>query len=348
MNASISSKAWAEVRSLLIVTPSFLPSVGGIENVARTLADASQNEVERITVCCPNSSDGWHDPQATYSIIRRPKLGRLWSLYREHDRVIILQGTSSLGWPALLFPRKCLLVYGIWVRWKNRPSIAGFIGGMLMRWRVQSVACSETVGLSLQSPYTVVPNPYDQDTFKLHNRGLRPFDVCFVGRMISWKGVPVLLEALMVLRSRGLRLECVLCGDGPDRIGFRKLAQEMGVQDQLTWRDSSPANVVADIMNQSKVACIPSTWDEPFGIVALEAMACGCKVVATSAGGLPDAVGQCGRLFPKGDAGALAAALEQILDSWQPIAVIPPETEQHLYLHTGGAISSRFLQLLER
>jgi hypothetical protein len=126
--------------------------------------------------------------------------------------------------------------------------------------------------------------------------------------MISWKGVPILLEALQLMRSRGLRATCVLCGNGPDLDSFKKFATDIGIDDQLTWQDASPSDVVADLMNQSKAACIPSTWDEPFGIVALEAMACGCKVIATNAGGLPDAVGPCGLLFEKGNATALADA----------------------------------------
>jgi glycosyltransferase involved in cell wall biosynthesis len=126
------------------------------------------------------------------------------------------------------------------------------------------------------------------------------------------------------------------------------MAEDIGVSDQLTWQDASPSSAVADLMNKSKVVCIPSTWDEPFGIVALEAMACGCEVVATNAGGLPDAVGQCGLLFPKADAVKLADFLEQALSAWRPVAGLSTKIEQHLAKHTGAAIVQHYLRLLQR
>ena len=64
------------------------------------------------------------------------------------------------------------------------------------------------------------------------------------------------------------------------------------------------------------IAVVPSLWREPFGLVAVEAMAAGLPVVASDTGGLSDIVrpGQTGLLVPPGDAAALAAALETLLD----------------------------------
>ena len=62
-----------------------------------------------------------------------------------------------------------------------------------------------------------------------------------------------------------------------------------------------------------KIMAIPSKWNEPFGIVALEGIAAGCAIVASSGGGLPEAVGPCGLVFPNGSAELLALELKKVL-----------------------------------
>ena len=66
---------------------------------------------------------------------------------------------------------------------------------------------------------------------------------------------------------------------------------------------------------RAAVVVVPSTWPEPFGMVALEAMRAGCAVVGSAHGGLPEIVvaGETGLLAPPGDAVALTAALERLL-----------------------------------
>jgi glycosyltransferase involved in cell wall biosynthesis len=72
-----------------------------------------------------------------------------------------------------------------------------------------------------------------------------------------------------------------------------------------------------DLFRRAHVCVVPSLdtpqATEGFGIVALEAMSWGCAVVASRAGGIPDATGSCARLFAPGDARACADALYQVL-----------------------------------
>ena len=57
-----------------------------------------------------------------------------------------------------------------------------------------------------------------------------------------------------------------------------------------------------------------SRWAEPFGIVALEGIACGCAVVGTALGGLPEAIGPCGLTVPNADTSAMGRALRSLLE----------------------------------
>jgi len=65
---------------------------------------------------------------------------------------------------------------------------------------------------------------------------------------------------------------------------------------------------VAELFAWAEVVVVPSRWAEAFGLVAAEAMAAGAAVVVSDAGALPEVVGDAGRVFPAGDAAALAGS----------------------------------------
>jgi glycosyltransferase involved in cell wall biosynthesis len=135
-----------------------------------------------------------------------------------------------------------------------------------------------------------------------------------LGRLVERKGVATLVEALAAVPGAEL---VVAGGGGPDDPEVRRLigvAEACGVADRVrlvgpVQRDDVPALIrSADV-----VACVP--WYEPFGIVPLEAMACGRPVVASAVGGMLDTVvdGVTGVHVPPRDPGKLAAALRSLL-----------------------------------
>ncbi|KZS62816.1 glycosyltransferase [Mycobacterium ostraviense] len=172
-----------------------------------------------------------------------------------------------------------------------------------------------------RSRTSVVPCGVDVDAFTpdgpAAGRGDRP-RIVSVGRLVPRKGFETLIRALARIRDA----ELVIVG-GPDRSAvaddpearrLRQLAAWLGVSERVhlvgaITRDEMPAMLrSADV-----VACTP--WYEPFGIVPLEAMACGVPVVATAVGGIRDTVvdGVTGRLVPPRDPAALAQALWSLL-----------------------------------
>ena len=137
-------------------------------------------------------------------------------------------------------------------------------------------------------------------------------------RLVERKGLGDLLEALVELPDAELHVaggpDASQLALDPEAERLRRLARRLGVADRLVLhgrvsRDDMPALLrSADV-----VVCAP--WYEPFGIVPLEAMACGRAVVATAVGGQIDSVadGVTGILVPPRDPGALAAALRSLL-----------------------------------
>jgi glycosyltransferase involved in cell wall biosynthesis len=91
---------------------------------------------------------------------------------------------------------------------------------------------------------------------------------------------------------------------------------------------------------------VPSVWQEPFGVVALEAMACGCVPLVSRSGGLPDAAGAAGVVFQPGDSQALAQAIEELLDDLALLNRLRTAGTTHLARHTRDRVARDYLQVM--
>jgi len=146
--------------------------------------------------------------------------------------------------------------------------------------------------------------------------------IASIGRLVPRKGVDNVIRALAVLAERGRRdVELMVVGgaarvdEDPEATRLAQLAQQLGVRGQVVFAGQLPrADMPAMIRSCRAVICTP--WYEPFGIVPLEAMACGVPVIASSVGGLVDTVvdGGTGLHVPPKDEHALADAIGLLLD----------------------------------
>lgn len=129
----------------------------------------------------------------------------------------------------------------------------------------------------------------------------RPF-VLFVGNAKPHKGLDVLLRAFETVASRAADVDLVLAGD----VASASAAPRVVNAGRLPRRE------LAALYRLARAVAVPSRY-EGFGLVALEAMACGAPVVAADGGALPEVVGDAGCVVAAGDAGALAEALLDVL-----------------------------------
>ncbi|MEV6152086.1 glycosyltransferase [Nonomuraea sp. NPDC052129] len=141
--------------------------------------------------------------------------------------------------------------------------------------------------------------------------GARRPMVLSIGRQVPRKGVDTVIQAMRGLPGADL----VIAGgqrDGEEAARLRELAAGCGVGDRVHVIGSVPRERVPALMRSADVVvCVP--WYEPFGMVAVEAMACGVPVVASAVGGHLDTVAGCGVLVPPRRPRALARALRDVL-----------------------------------
>jgi len=173
---------------------------------------------------------------------------------------------------------------------------------------------ADTFGIS-EDKLRVIYNGIDTDIFspspkanRLENRLL-----VVISRDTAVKGLRYLLEALAILRQKH-NLELIVVAKGTDNSTTQKLISNLGIRDYVKFIDEIDT---AELVNQYRLASlvvVPSTY-EGFGLPAAEAMACGAPLVSTTAGALPEVVGDAGILVPSADTKALAKAISALMDN---------------------------------
>lgn len=131
----------------------------------------------------------------------------------------------------------------------------------------------------------------------------------YVGRLVSEKGLPTLLRAAALLRDEGYPVRLKFVGDGPERAALSRLAQALGLQDQVTFTGFLQGDALEAALGDVVALVMPSMWEETAGLAAIEQMMRGRLVIAADIGGLGEVVGAAGLTFPPGDERALAACL---------------------------------------
>lgn len=236
----------------------------------------------------------------------------------------------------------------VWVH--NRPRYAAALAGSLKNRGVQVVLhmhnshlmvhkkvevadlidipivfCSEFIK---QEATTLWPGT-DNRHFVLHNgadearffpddsRHNDPLCVVFIGRLIPEKGAHVLVDAMRILEKRKVAATCKLIGGGRYiNEPLEKYASELlhRLPENVSFLGYRPGEEMAAILRHADIFCCPSSWQEPFGMVNVEAMACGIPVVAARVGGIPEIFEQGGGiLVPPEDAEQLADSLEKLI-----------------------------------
>lgn len=328
----------------------FHPNFGGIETVALLLAQEWQKSGELVTVV----TDVAHDPAKhvdfSFSVHHRPGPLEWLRLMRGTDLLVHMNISIWAFWPLLLVRRPFVAVNHAYYHSNDEGEV--FWREKLKRWLMRfaqaNIAVSHAVGRELGKQDAVIANPVDLSLFQNDGTSPRARELAFLGRLVVHKGCDILLHALDKLGQRGLRPRLTIIGKGPERENLEKLSVELGLSAQVTFAGSPSSAEVRSILNQHQIMVVPSTWEESFGVVALEGEACGCVVVASHAGGLPEAVGPAGMTFKRGNADDLAEKLQWLLEDSQRLKPFLAANPGHLALHRPDIVAAQYLEIFRR
>ena len=333
---------------ILFTSHSFHPSLGGIETVSDILARyfvSAGHSVRLITQAIGDAET--HKQLYPFSVVRKPSCSELVDCYRWAD--IIFQNNIEVRqlWPLLFLRRPCVISLHTWVRsidgqrgWRHRLKL------LALRRADRLIACSNAIRLDTESRAMVIGNPYNDGMFRRLSHVARRHAIVFLGRLVSDKGADMLVQAFAALQPTDWTLTMI--GLGPELPRLQALVAELGVNNSVHFLGALQGESLAEVLNQHEILVVPSRWREPFGIVVLEGLACGCVVLTSDGGGLPDAVGPAGVLFRRGEQADLNAKLSQLVADVALRKELRSRADTHLQAFHHEVVCERYLALIQQ
>jgi glycogen(starch) synthase len=323
----------------------FFPSVGGIEQVSLALAQeftAAGHEVIIITTTPTNCKE----LNFPFVVERRPGFRRVYELARWCD--VYFQNNISLqyAWPLLFVNRPWVIAHHTWIaRMDTSVEWRDAVKQNLARY-AENISISRAMATHLKVPSVVVGNPYRDDLFQRDRSSIRDRHLAFVGRLVKEKGVDILLDALALLRKKGLHPNLSIIGSGPEQNNLVLLAERLELTQQVSFTGTTTGTALVELLNRHQNIVIPSRWQEPFGLVALEGVACGCRAIVANCGGLPEAVEGLASVFKHEDSASLASEIEQHLREPFDWEKYWGECEPILRKHRAKEVAARYLKII--
>lgn len=174
----------------------------------------------------------------------------------------------------------------------------------------------------IKNKFKIIPNVVNTEIFHLSqnkdkNTKESPKKILIVALLVSIKGIPYLLKALAKLKKRRNDFILDIVGDGPKRKVYENLSKKLGLERFVNFHGIKSKPEVAEFMRNSDFFVLPSLF-ETFGVVFIEAMACGKPIVATNLPVLRELINKDrGILVPPKDVNDLVKAIDYMLDHYQ-------------------------------
>ena len=167
----------------------------------------------------------------------------------------------------------------------------------------------------------VVPNAVNTEVF--YREPVNKIrSILYVGRITAEKGIDTLVKAMPKVLKEAADTKLIIVG--PKKYGFerggyeeqlRQLIKKLRIEQNVVFLGAIPLNDLRKMYSQASVFCLPSVWQEPFGLALIEAMACETAVIGTRVGGIPEAIseGKDGLLVNPNSVEELVKAIIRIL-----------------------------------
>ena len=316
---------------------------------------SSESFEAEVTVATPTLADGFDDRVLPFRVARRPGLRKSIVLIRWADVVLLagpvfvplvlslimrkpvavehhgyqaacpngllLEEPAKIVCPGHFMARRytrclrCVKATGGWAQ-----AAAKVPATFLRRWMCKKVAVNIAVTkhvanrISLPRTKVVyhgVPDPGGPSDKA--SGDLATF--AYVGRLVSEKGLQLLLEAVKMLKDERYRFQVKIVGDGPERGKLEVIAREFGLSSEVSFTGHLRGDALRDAVRDVTALVMPSICEETAGLAAIEHMMRGRLLIAADIGGLSEVVDGAGLKFQPGDIGDLAACMRRVLEN---------------------------------
>lgn len=324
---------------ILIFTTVFFPLRGGIENLTLNLCKQFIDKGHEVKVIAyQKQTEVLPDVEVYYA----PSFAKMLELFL-WCKIYYMPNISLKGiWPLLFRPRKRWVVSQNDFSLTNKKTPISLIKLFMLRFSSENISVSQSVANSLGRPSEIIYNCYDDQLFKTNPVANRELDFVFVGRLVSQKGCDTLIRACYDLK---LPFKLTIVGDGPELKRLKTIAETLELTQYITFTGTLKSHEIVEVLNQHKTLVIPSNDKEGFGIVALEGLACGCRVIAADSGGLAEAVGTFGKLFPSGDVHELHILLKEALQNINQPEYTTEELAVYLENYHTQVVAQKYLSV---
>lgn len=336
--------------NILFLSHKFSPDIGGIEVNSEILAGGFVSFGHQVRLLTWTKQDD--ERSFPYKVIRNPGMLELAKAHRWADVVFENNPCLRLAWPSFFMGKPSVVALRTWINrpdgriaWQDKLKIG------ILKNASAVIAVSEAVRKRTWSKATVIGNPYRQELFQRIPTIEKNLDFVFLGRLVSDKGAGLAVKAIHSLNSKKKRnqtfLSLTIIGEGEELENLKSLTRELKLNRHVQFTGSLKGETLVNCLNQHRYILVPSIWEEPFGNVVLEGMACGCLPIVSDGGGLPDATGRAGAVFKSGNLSALVRCIKQILDNPTYEDDLRNASSEHLKAHHPEIVTLHYLKLIE-
>jgi glycosyltransferase involved in cell wall biosynthesis len=309
------------------------------------------NEAIEVTLVTQTPGGAMDDSILPFRVVRQPSIGNLIRLVRAAD-IVHVAGPALLPLALGLVLRRFVVaeLHGLQVACPNgllfyEPTQGPCPGHFMARRFHKCLECNRVthgIGRSLQmllltplrrwlsnrADTNITPTDWLAAVSKLkrmrtiyHGISPRPGTTtdkplistfAFQGRLVTAKGVAVLLRAAECLLTEGYDFRLKIIGDGPEMARLKSLAT--GLSGRIEFLGHVPDDRLGEVQGEVATIVMPSLGGEVFGLVAAENMLRGKLLIVSDIGSLGEVVGDTGLVFCAGDATALASCMRQVLE----------------------------------
>ena len=318
--------------------------------LARAFTEAG-HEVHLLTWSADNTGRKF-----PYRITRNPGNLQLLQAHKWANLVFENNPCFRLGWPGIFLRRPTVIAINTWitredgkVSWRDKIKTNWWL-----KRCTRVIAVSNAIRKACWPAATVIHNPFRADEFAIDPSVERQAGFVFLGRLVTDKGANQAIEAIyhirQLMQEKDNNCPCPLLtiiGDGPEKRSLEEQAVRLSLQDIVVFTGPLHGEALRKMLNRHRYMLVPSAWEEPFGNVVLEGLACGCLPIVSNGGGLPEAIGRAGLVFSRNKIDSLVNCISRLLNDPPLEQLLRNAAPAHLAAHQPHIVAQKYLQVLE-